>query len=62
MIETAVPKSKPQKQEYVYLRDRIKKYGDALGVVESLLESLGNLTLWIVAALQKLSQSKTWKS
>jgi hypothetical protein len=59
MTEEVEPKPKPQKQEYVYLRDRMEKYGDALEFVVSLLESLGNLTMWIIGALLKLTLSKT---
>jgi hypothetical protein len=60
--EQASSKRKPEREPYVYLRDRMDKYNSILDLVVHGLQNIGNLTLLVLLAAQKLIQSKRWKS
>jgi hypothetical protein len=60
--ERASSKRKPEREPYVYLRDRMNKYKDILDLLVSGLQSVGHLTLFVLLVVQKLILSKRWKS
>ena len=60
--ERALSKRKPEREPYVYLKDRMNKYNPILDIVVGGVQYIGHLTLLMLLAVQKLILSKRWKS
>jgi hypothetical protein len=60
--EQALSKRRPEREPYIYLKDRMIKYDRILDLVVSSAQYIGNITLLMLLAAQKLSLLKRWKS